>query len=971
MSQQKYDDNQTTKRIIQYFDDPNNLDALAEVKKLSNMAKEQSSKNINRNFKYMNRDNNSQEKTQRNRLKFKESKNDDYFLNSINRNRHKPNFIRRNHQLQTQTYIPKKKKISLYDEINDQLYGNNKEIKDSKKVNLNNLNFDDNNNEKEKVSSKEIEIKIEKQTIPIIQQKNEDNQTTKRIIQYFDDPNDLDALAEVKKISNMAKEKSSKNIYRNFKYMNSDNNLQNNTERNRSIFKESKNDDYLLNKFNINRQRPNYFLRRKYQQKLQTQTYIPKKKNINLDDEINDQLYGSSNKKINDSDKINLNNHDFDDNDEKEKENQKEEEIEIKIEKQTKPIIQQKNDDNQTTKRIIQYFDNPNDLDALAEVKKISNMAKEQSSKNNINNDNIFQNNIEINRLIFKESKNDDYLLNKTNRNRQKPNFIRRTHHFPTQIYIPQKKDRSLYDEIKEKLYDNNKDKEIKNIETINVDNLYFDDNDEKEKENQKEEEIEIKIEIEIEKQTKPLEEENIQIYDENKNNDNTNDNNTDNKFTETDRVKFENPDEIKNDNDNNNNNNVSYDNKNIKDDFKSSYNPNLMEDFKQKMNNEVIENEKDKDKVVINENYTNDTKKDTKNAGDYPTEYVWDKSINRLVEKKVSFDKSDDNNKNYDNTINNNESNSKNILDNDIDKGKTEDIKNEDKPEVNKVRDKYKTDEEPKRFNRYQRKNKNYNSENNPRKEEVDSKKKTEINNKKPIIEEINTDIMPTYGRARWKYYLSKKKDNKEKEPEKVQKKNIIKEEEKPKVIYTKKIIMEEVLPIKKVDNYKEKENYEEKPKINPNAYNNKNIRINMKTEDFNDEKDNINEQKIKNNPYNNYIKTSNKPKIRTHKKTNDLVDDLEKIENYSVSTYLKNDLLEIYDSINEEFSDFKKDVFYTNINSFEVKMGEFDKKKVPYFKKNPKVDDLCKGRVTTEDMYKKYSENAKKFKREQKYYY
>ena len=146
------------------------------------MAKEKSSKNIYRNFKYMNSDNNLQKNTDRNRLMFKESKNDDYLLNKFNRNRERPNyFLRRKYQQkhQTQTYIPKKKNISLYDEINDQLYGNNKEIKDSKKVNLNNLDFDNNNDEKEKVSSKEIEIKIEKQTIPIIQQKNEDNQTTK------------------------------------------------------------------------------------------------------------------------------------------------------------------------------------------------------------------------------------------------------------------------------------------------------------------------------------------------------------------------------------------------------------------------------------------------------------------------------------------------------------------------------------------------------------------------------------------------------------------------------------------------------------------------------------------------------------------------------------------------------------------------------------------------------------------------
>ena len=145
------------------------------------------------------------------------------------------------------------------------------------------------------------------------------------------------------------------------------------------------------------------------------------------------------------------------------------------------------------------------------------------------------------------------------------------------------------------------------------------------------------------------------------------------------------------------------------------------------------------------------------------------------------------------------------------------------------------------------------------------------------------------------------------------------------------------------------------------------------MKSENF-DEENNFDNNKIKNNPYRNYLKATKKPFKRFNKKfknDSDLIEDLEKIENYNVNTYLKNDLLQIYDSINQEFSDFKNDIFYSNINSFEVKMGEFDKKEVPYFKKNPKVDDLCKGRVTTEDMYKKYSENAKKFKREQKYYY
>ena len=78
---------------------------------------------------------------------------------------------------------------------------------------------------------------------------------------------------------------------------------------------------------------------------------------------------------------------------------------------------------------------------------------------------------------------------------------------------------------------------------------------------------------------------------------------------------------------------------------------------------------------------------------------------------------------------------------------------------------------------------------------------------------------------------------------------------------------------------------------------------------------------------------------------------------------------MLQIYDSINEEFSDFKNDIFYTNINNFEVKMGEFDKKKIPYVKRTMKAEDLCKGRVTTDDMYKKYSKNAKTFRKFKNY--
>jgi hypothetical protein len=143
------------------------------------------------------------------------------------------------------------------------------------------------------------------------------------------------------------------------------------------------------------------------------------------------------------------------------------------------------------------------------------------------------------------------------------------------------------------------------------------------------------------------------------------------------------------------------------------------------------------------------------------------------------------------------------------------------------------------------------------------------------------------------------------------------------------------------------------------------------MMSDKFDDDKD---KQKIKNNPYTNYLKNSKKTNndrniYKQVRADSELIDDLEKIENYNVSTYLKNDLLQIYDSINQEFSDFKNDIFYTNINSFEINMGEFDKKQIPIYKKTKKADDLCRGRVTTDDMYKKYSKKAKRFEREKKY--
>ena len=219
-------------------------------------------------------------------------------------------------------------------------------------------------------------------------------------------------------------------------------------------------------------------------------------------------------------------------------------------------------------------------------------------------------------------------------------------------------------------------------------------------------------------------------------------------------------------------------------------------------------------------------------------------------------------------------------------------------------------------------------------------------------------------------------------------------------KTIYTKKKISEEIpkkeVPIEKkyernIEKYEEKKpvevevkeeekekdepkkKFEKKiPKVNPySKYKKKNMRIKTGQDDS-DEEIEDKKPKVYNTAYSNYIKNkrkANDKKAHKARTTSELIDDLEKIENYNANTYLKDDLLEIYDNMHEQCNDFKNDIFYTNINSFEVNVGEFDKYKIPFLKKKTKAEDLCRGRVTSEDIYRKYSQNAKKYEKKRLY--
>ena len=132
-------------------------EALAEIKRLSSTAKKKSSKNVKRNLKDFD-DINVINNTERNRLMFKDIKDENEKLKIVKpkKNYEQANFVRRTFQFPTQTYIPRNKNMSLYEEIklitkenpNNQYNDKNDDDDD---FNLDSLNiYEDSNEVKEK-----------------------------------------------------------------------------------------------------------------------------------------------------------------------------------------------------------------------------------------------------------------------------------------------------------------------------------------------------------------------------------------------------------------------------------------------------------------------------------------------------------------------------------------------------------------------------------------------------------------------------------------------------------------------------------------------------------------------------------------------------------------------------------------------------------------------------------------------------
>lgn len=852
--------------------------------------------------------------------------------------------------------------------------------------------------------------KFEKKFKDMDNQNIGDAKITKRIIQYFEDPKDSEALAEIKRLSSTAKKKSSKNVKRNLKDFD-DINVINNTERNRLMFKDIKDEN---EKLKIVKPKKNYeqanFVRRTFQ--FPTQTYIPRNKNMSLYEEIKLITKENPNNQYNDK-------NDDDDDFNLDSLNIYEDSNEVKEKNVNDTYKKEKENKNMSYNTSDNKKENVNNQSNLRRHKKLNTEIEGSGKKLKFADDTKPKVNHFENRKIMKNLRytyNPSDLLEEF---KKKNNAFIENLHNKEKIVINEYQTKD-----KDKPKSNNYKTEYIWDKTINrlVEKRIFYDDSQNIKENGKNikfvknepEEKNIKIKV------------NIKLG--NRNGDDNNKEN-DKDFNE---IKDINKIEIR----------KRFGNSAIIKNVKKEINPNNEKDDKSKDEEKVIKTKKiekpdkelnrsqryqrrfpnyntentageklklmpKKEEIVIEKRTIITVEEDKKeeNKLEQPKEEI-------IIEKRTEVNEDDKNNDNVDEKEKKEVEQQKGeiiekIIEVKVDDENKDKIDKKEQKEIEQpiiIEKKTIINEDDKNNDKLDKKEQKVNEppkgeiiiekktvikEEDENKDKVDEKKEQkEIETKK---EEINKETKKPshrfYNRRQF-YVRAKENKAKEKEPERIPAKNLTEiedeskykkkqeyeplKEEQSKIIYTKKVIIEEKKitnkPVeeKKVEKYKEKE---VKPRINPYSHNKrKNIRINMRADNFNDEKD-IDAQKIKNNPYSNYMKTSKKANdkkmFRQMKENSDIIDDLEKIENYNVSTYLKNDLLQIYDSINEEFSDFKNDIFYTNINSFEIKMGEFDKKEIPYLKKVKKVDDLCRGRVTTEDMYKKYSKKARRFGR------
>ena len=811
---------------------------------------------------------------------------------------------------------------------------------------------------------------------------------TQRIVQYFEDPKESNALAEIKRLSEQAKNKSSKNLIRiDTTIDRPDINTEINTKLNRKMFKENNNKK---------------FQRRKYQ--FPTQIFQPSivndlKRKANLknwhlfdDNDEEEEKNDIVTKKIKNK---NAEKHvNFSVNQKNKKEpkrenprkytfnaNQPKIENEINNPRLNNPRKISSDDSSLITHRIVKYLDDPKDSEALAKIKKLSNQAKNKTSKNLVH---INPYDIDIKQDSKTTKKSSD-------------TFQRRKFQFPTQVY---KKNENI--KYSNKTYDTAKEitqKENTNINSNNNTNFSRYKNELKS--------VKKEIEVKETKEEKKEEQKPEMPVNTIKYRKITIEKNKEEPMREKEREKYSSStfnvdDHIKN--------------INRRKDFipRRSYKFDPITEEYKKRNNLTVEKINTKEKIIKNEygNKNNEKRK----LKSYRTEYFWDKTINRLVEKRIYVDENDpsksvginNGNKTY---YSNNTFNPFNKYKRDFENKEKENNEN------NVTQEKIDIDNEnidnKRQKGKYEFDNKNTVKENSDKKFVYSRKYKYmphQYNtntfqatrnvpnniNKEPVYQ--NETSKPNYKIYQKRQIITTKVEIKENNHKKNGTDILVNEESndfnkraskketeiRKKVIFSKKILQEQTPtpnPVLKPKNIQKKVEVTYKKISQPYSSNttntkNRSIRLNILSGEKNifEENENDLNNRNKNSIYSNYIKNRNgaKNNLRQNrtKNTSELVEDLEKIEQYSVNTYLKNDLLEIYGSINEEFKKFKNDVFNNNMSNFEEKLGEFDNKNSIRKRYKYNVKDLCKGKTTTDDIFRKYTKRAINIENEKESY-
>ena len=92
-------------------------------------------------------------------------------------------------------------------------------------------------------------------------------------------------------------------------------------------------------------------------------------------------------------------------------------------------------------------------------------------------------------------------------------------------------------------------------------------------------------------------------------------------------------------------------------------------------------------------------------------------------------------------------------------------------------------------------------------------------------------------------------------------------------------------------------------------------------------------------------------------------LIDIILKVEKENVNHYLKGDLAEMYKDINNDNIHFKNDVFLANIDYFEKKTGNLDKKPIIPYNCNEDISYKIDKYPTTNEIIEKFAERTKNY--------